>query len=350
MGCSFSTFTGDAFNEHNLEESIYNLRETIAERHDLFMGRYNAIRIQRNIDENYRKYFDRVTLDVKRFKLRELSEDQFGVLLAVAGLSRPEDERVRNVLFQQLISNENLQLQNVISYVMAVLTEESQQMGLGDDESDIFDGNLDATSIHQRRFKEHQTRQCSSLKRGPCHRCSQCGQLHFVQQCFTKRIEHLSRTSERKLYRSCNNCNRIVFRHPRNTQQSFKIFREAHRTFSVDHHNNKVNKKHKTFDRRSRLSKGITSRHYRTNLRFLNQVCEDNGRVYASSLEEDQVVPARQRNKQTNSQILQRHFRPERRVRFSLPELNSNKFEPPTSHHSKKKRVKLNLQPIVTIY
>lgn len=351
MGCSFSNLSDDALNEFrcaegNYDDTLYHIRETIANRRDLFIERYNAICIQRKIDEDYGQYFNRVILCVKRFKLSEISEDQFSALLALAGLARPEDERIRNVFFQYLIMQDDLQLQNVIEYVLKIWATEVEASRLE---------NGGATETHvsstQGQFKVHRR---FSLTRGPHHQCSHCGHSHFVKHCIKTHhvcatIGHLSCECRQTFPQNCG-CDLIgspaVHLHSQNTQRTVDVFSEMHETSPVERHDSKIKKKRRKFERKSKMVKRF-SRHYRTSLKFMDYVVEESG-VYENI--DDQVVPAVEANKETNSNVLRHASRSERRVRFNLPEPQQNNYESSIYHRGKVKRVQLNLNPTVTIY
>lgn len=326
MGCPFSNLSDDALNQFSYE-TIHKVRETIAKRRELFAERCNAIRTKKATDEDYVEYFNRVVLCVKRCKLSELSEDELSVLLAFVGLSRPEDEQVRNVLFRHMILEESLQLQKVINEVLNVLTTEPQKARLEDKYTST-----------KRRCKLHQRHHNINFKRPHQQQCSRCGHCHYVKHCIRTHhvttIRHFSCMCGESIHESC----KCIFIGPysKPNKQGLDI---SYETSHAEKRNENTIKKDWKFERRSKISKCFYN--YRTCLKEQTENCENL---------EDQVVPARERNNQLDSSYRHRLTRNVKRVRFSLPELDQTDCESSVYHRANAKRVQLNLNPIVTIY
>lgn len=307
MGCSNSNlYSDDALNENSAKFND--------ERHILFSDRLDAMCIIKATNEGYDTYFDRVTLALKRFKFHQLSEDEFGVLLALSGLARPEDQAMRSALLRSVILDKKLKLEKTIKAMVAHWRQKTKEAMK---DSQYIQG---VPKIRQQRYQKRHQRLLA--------RCS----VHWRSPCVCKSAKNSAETrsshgGKRTRYQN-RDLNFTIRLKSSDVREMLSVFLGTYHTTPSGQFECRRGKADRYHQYRSKLQSHITGGNYKTMERCFRTHQNDSAeRVHANNQE---CI----RNSERVSQLECRNT------------LESS------SHYQqiKRKRVQLNLEPIVIFY
>ena len=133
-------------------------------------------------DENddFVTYAALVNRECERFKLKEMTDDQFKSLIFVCGLKSPREADIRKRILSKLEIDPNITLQSI--------SEECQRLiNLKHDTAEI-ERQLPVTLVNAVKHNTDQRGKMSQLKQAdhsqrPKTSCRQCGEWHFVKFC-----------------------------------------------------------------------------------------------------------------------------------------------------------------------
>ena len=165
--------------ELNLSETVDILCSIFAERTSLFNIRYNCLKIMHKIGEDIVTYAGRVNSECERFKLNDLSYDQFKALIFVAGLTLNEESDIRTRLLGRLDTNSEFTVQQLAEeYIrMQNIKQDTTMIQSAKDTSDIAVVDRISKTPTQSLLNQR------ARSQRPPTVCWKCGQWHFVKFC-----------------------------------------------------------------------------------------------------------------------------------------------------------------------
>ncbi|VDP77124.1 unnamed protein product [Echinostoma caproni] len=93
-------------------ETVKCLTLMFSARASLFHTRYQCLQVKKTQSEDFVTYAGRINLDAERFKLKDISMDQFKCLLFVSGLQSSADTELRNCIPSPIDNSPDLTLHN----------------------------------------------------------------------------------------------------------------------------------------------------------------------------------------------------------------------------------------------
>ena len=162
-----------------MSETVDILCSIFAERTSLFNIRYNCLKITHKPEEDIVTYAGRVNSECERFKLNDLSYDQFKALIFVAGLTLNEESDIRTRLLGRLDSNSEFTAQQLAEeYIrMQNIKQDTTMIQTSTETSDI--AVVDRIS----KASTHPPLNQRTRSQRPPKACWKCGQWHFVRFC-----------------------------------------------------------------------------------------------------------------------------------------------------------------------
>ncbi|VDP72748.1 unnamed protein product [Echinostoma caproni] len=128
--------------------------------------------------EDFVTYAGRINLEAERFKLKEISMDQFKCLLFVSGLQSSADAELRNRILLQNEKSPDLTLHNI--------TEECQRIKIIKMDSALIAKCSEYNNVNRLQVSPNKRKACNApinSKSRPPTACWKCGDWHFVKYC-----------------------------------------------------------------------------------------------------------------------------------------------------------------------
>ncbi|CAH8590406.1 unnamed protein product [Schistosoma haematobium] len=164
----------------SFKDTVQILSDIFDERSSLFNTRYKCFQITKSPEDDYLTYAGKVNRQCERFKINEITADQFKCLIFICGLKNEEDADVRTRMLVRIEQEPNMTLQMVTTECQRLLnlkhdTAMVQQKGKpsGSD------------SINALRSIKSSKQNCTSMKKpaNPPSPCWFCGAWHFAKFC-----------------------------------------------------------------------------------------------------------------------------------------------------------------------
>lgn len=173
--------------EISFDDTIKRLTELFKKKVSLLRTRWNCLNLQRRNGEDFAAYGARVNQATVDFKLRELTDEQFKVLIFILGLQDNTERSIRTGLLNMhdKANSKDLTLQMLITEAERVV-QIQRDCGIGGQGDSVHlvhappQKQKHSQSPHRSRNKKSSTSSSSSVPRTPCW---QCGALHFVRDC-----------------------------------------------------------------------------------------------------------------------------------------------------------------------
>lgn len=97
----------------NFDETVSTLKQIFGEQTSLFNIRYQCLKLIKNTEDDWVTYAGVVNRECERFKLRQMTDDQFKCLIFACGLQSPHDAEIRTRLLNRMEQDPNLNLQTI---------------------------------------------------------------------------------------------------------------------------------------------------------------------------------------------------------------------------------------------
>ena len=161
-------------------ETVQCLTKIFGERSSLFHTRYQYFQIVKDQNDDFVTYAGLVNRECERFKLKELTENQFKGLIFVCGLQSSKDSDIRTRILAKIESDPGIFLQ--------LLTEECQRLINLKHDTQLIEKHGDHSSVDviQRKSFRKPKSTTSSRSSGcdkPKSACWNCGEWHYVKFC-----------------------------------------------------------------------------------------------------------------------------------------------------------------------
>lgn len=137
----------------------------------LFNARYNVLKIQKKSSDDYVTYAGIVNKQCERFKLGDLTNDQFKCLIFVCGLSSNTETDIRTRLLSKIETDPEVTLKS--------LTTEANRLVSLKKDTKMIESQSPAVQFIKKNSNEFQKK--ANTK--PTRNCWYCGDLHFVRFC-----------------------------------------------------------------------------------------------------------------------------------------------------------------------
>ncbi|CAH8676807.1 unnamed protein product [Schistosoma haematobium] len=164
----------------SFKDTVQILSDIFDEQSSLFNTRYKCFQITKSPEDDYLTYAGKVNRQCERFKINEITADQFKCLIFICGLKNEEDADVRTRMLVRIEQEPNMTLQMVTTECQRLLnlkhdTAMVQQKGKpsGSD------------SINALRSIKSSKQNCTNMKKpaNPPSPCWFCGAWHFAKIC-----------------------------------------------------------------------------------------------------------------------------------------------------------------------
>ncbi|VDK27286.1 unnamed protein product, partial [Anisakis simplex] len=100
-------------NQLDFDETINILKKVFGAQTSLFNVRYNCLKITKAPDEDIMTFTSTVNRECERFRLGDLTSDQFKSLIFVSGLQAPEDAEYRIRLLSRIETDKTVTIQDL---------------------------------------------------------------------------------------------------------------------------------------------------------------------------------------------------------------------------------------------
>ena len=163
-------------------QTVQKLKEMFAKKTSLFRTRWDCLQVQRNPDEEITAYGARVNRLAERFRLADLTADQFKCILFIHGLQDSGDKNIRTRLLNLFDKTQVDQLK-----LTKMMEEAERILQIEHDTALIAAESPAINSVSQSRqpaFKKKspQTGPKKSVK-PPKSCCWKCGDMHWTRDC-----------------------------------------------------------------------------------------------------------------------------------------------------------------------
>lgn len=184
------------------KETVECLTRIFGERSSIFHTRYQCLQLVKKVQDDYVTYASIVNRECERFRLQEMSSDQFKCLIFVCGLQSPVDADIRTRILTRIEQDPNISLQSVsedcqrmvnLKHDTNLVERNSEHVGVNALRKSL-NGNKDSNSQKIPNQVKHKT---SCWRCGKCHSanvcyfkkrvCFQCGKYGHAQVCCKSR-------------------------------------------------------------------------------------------------------------------------------------------------------------------
>lgn len=157
-------------------QTIEKLTALFKKKISLLRTRWNCLNVQRGPGEDIAAYGARINQEAEDFKLKDITGEQFKVLLFIMGIRDARDKNIRTRLLnlQDKTKAADVKLQTMVEEAERILQIE-QDSGLGN--------QLEVHAVHvapKRTSGKKASHSASTTPRTPCWKC---GAMHFVKEC-----------------------------------------------------------------------------------------------------------------------------------------------------------------------
>jgi len=109
--------------DYTYEESVPRLRLLITEQRSVFADCYDCLRLARNEGEEFMHFVNRCKASLKRFRFKDLTNEQFNALILLVALKSPTDKPLRARILQKLNQDgDQVQCNGIITDCVSFLT------------------------------------------------------------------------------------------------------------------------------------------------------------------------------------------------------------------------------------
>ncbi|XP_054746058.1 uncharacterized protein K02A2.6-like [Anastrepha obliqua] len=166
--------------DFTFEETISKLGEMFGANESLFSIRYKCLQISKNQQEDLVSYAARVNAQCDKFRLSELSADQFKCLIYVFGLQAHTEADIRIKILAKLEEDSQQTLNSLVSHAQKFINLKKDTAMVEETKAVI------ASAIHAntRQSKNDATKNSKTNKaKIPKTPCWNCGDMHYAKYC-----------------------------------------------------------------------------------------------------------------------------------------------------------------------
>ncbi|CAH8606257.1 unnamed protein product [Schistosoma rodhaini] len=165
------------------KETVECLTRIFGERSSIFHTRYRCLQLVKKVQDDYVTYASIVNRECERFRLQEMSSDQFKCLIFVCGLQSPVDADIRARILARIEQDPNISLQSV--------SEECQRMINLKHDTKLVERNSEHVGVNALRksFKGNKDSNSQKIPNQVKHKtsCWRCGKCHSANVCYFKK-------------------------------------------------------------------------------------------------------------------------------------------------------------------
>lgn len=182
--------------EYSFDDTIKRLTTMFKKKTSLLRTRWNCLHIERQSNEDIAAYGARVNQDTEDFCLKDLTSEQFKVLVFIMGMRDNRDKSIRTRLLnlQDKTKAEEVKLQTMIEEAERILEIERDSNTLGITSESVYLVHSSGSRTKNDRFdkssKDSPTSKDNSTTPSPTSGpkiprtpCWKCGALHYVKEC-----------------------------------------------------------------------------------------------------------------------------------------------------------------------
>nr|CAJ00233.1 TPA: gag-pol polyprotein [Schistosoma mansoni] len=165
------------------KETVECLTRIFGERSSIFHTRYQCLQLVKKVQDDYVTYASIVNRECERFRLQEMSSDQFKCLIFVCGLQSPVDADIRTRTLTRIEQDPNISLQSV--------SEDCQRMVNLKHDTNLVERNSEHVGVNALRKSLNGDKDSNSQKipNQVKHKtsCWRCGKSHSAKVCYFKK-------------------------------------------------------------------------------------------------------------------------------------------------------------------
>ncbi|CAH8540722.1 unnamed protein product, partial [Schistosoma mattheei] len=164
----------------SFKDTVQILSDIFDEQSSLFNTRYKCFQITKSPEDDYLTYAGKVNRQCERFKINEITADQFKCLIFICGLKNEEDADVRTRMLARIEQEPNMTLQMVTTECQRLLNLKHDTAMV---QQKVKPSGSD--SINALRSIKSSKQNCTSRKQpaNPPSPCWFCGAWHFAKFC-----------------------------------------------------------------------------------------------------------------------------------------------------------------------
>lgn len=165
----------------SFNETVQILSKIFGEQSSLFSIRYQCFQISKSLSDDYLTYAGHVNKECERFRINEITADQFKCLIFICGLKNPEDMDIRTRILSRIEQEPNMTLQMVTTECQRLLNlkHDTTMVQQNAKTSNLASINACRSSKPSKQ-KTANTQKPSGKPPSPCWFC---GSWHFVKLC-----------------------------------------------------------------------------------------------------------------------------------------------------------------------
>ena len=171
--------------DHSFEGTIKFLGEMFGDQSSLFNIRYQCLNLLKNDQEDFVTYAGTVNKECERFKLKDLTDDQFKTLMFICGLRSSKDAEIRTRLLSRLENEPNISLQAVANECQRLINLKHDTAMIQQDHKPAAIHTLQQVDQADKQHRQ-QKQQMIVAKKSPPSPCWNCGAWHFKEYCSYK--------------------------------------------------------------------------------------------------------------------------------------------------------------------
>nr|CAX83705.1 Gag-Pol polyprotein [Schistosoma japonicum] len=165
----------------SFDDTVNILSKIFGEQSSLFNIRYQCFQISKSPSDDYLTYAGKVNRECERFKLNEITADQFKCLIFICGLKNPEDVDVRTRILARIEQEPSITLQMVTTECQRLLNLKHDTAMVQQKEKFSDFGSINA--LKSSKTPKHKTASAKQPFGKPPSPCWLCGAWHFVKLC-----------------------------------------------------------------------------------------------------------------------------------------------------------------------
>ena len=163
----------------SFNETVQTLSKIFGEQSSLFSIGYQCFQISKSLSDDHLTYAGHVNKECERFRINEITADQFKCLIFICGLKNPEDMDIRTRILSRIEQEPNMTLQMVTTECQRLLNlkHDTTMVQQNAKTSNLASINACRSSKSPKQ-KTANTQQPSGKPPSPCW---SCGSWHFVK-------------------------------------------------------------------------------------------------------------------------------------------------------------------------
>lgn len=165
----------------SFNETVQILSKIFGEQSSLFNIRYQCFQVSKSPSDDYLTYAGKVNRECERFKINEITADQFKCLIFICGLNNPEDADIRTRILARIEQESNMTLQMVTTDCQRLLNlKHDTAMVQQKAKSSVFSS---INALRSSKSSKQSTASAQQVSVKPPSPCWFCGAWHFMKLC-----------------------------------------------------------------------------------------------------------------------------------------------------------------------